>query len=212
MIAGEITIKSGLRAAAMALPDMVEKRLDAIAESAKSIMQASLQTSNNGGTTPSAPGKSPHRGSGELVRAVSWRKPATMVRDIGVFDSSMVKFAHRLEYGTYAQNRERNFMTVPISDMAKRHQSRNRGAGTFPKPLFKLYARDGRVFLAERKRGVERPIIHYWLAKHVDLEPRPFVRPVAGDAKLRDQITRLFSDMADEIASQTFESVIYGSR
>lgn len=203
MIVGEITIKGSLLKAATVLPDLVAARMDALSESLKSNIQRDLQVSNNNGLSPSTPGDTPRRGSGELSRAIQWRRHNQFDRDIGVFASSSVPFARRMEFGGWATSQSPSGMTVPISDEAIRHHSRNRGLGTFPKRdrLFRLTSQTGKVLLVEKKgRGKNaKLVVHYWLADAVYMAPRPFLRPAVHDTKFLDQVRMAFRDIGGDM-------------
>lgn len=208
MIVGEITINGSLTKAAMALPALVASRMDALSEQLKSNIQRDLQVSNNSGLSPSAPGDTPRRGSGMLSRAIQWRRHNEFDRDIGVFMASAVPFARRMELGGWATSKSPSGMTVPISDEAIRHHSRNRGLATFTKKdrLFRITSYTGKILLVEKKgRGKNaKLVVHYWLADAVYMAPRPFLRPAVHDTKFLDQARIAFRDIGvDLVAAST---------
>lgn len=205
MIVGEITIKGSLMKAVAALPGLVATRMDALSEKLKSNIQAELQVSNDSGLSPSAPGDYPRRGSGMLSRAIQWRKVDEVTRDIGVFAASAVPFARRMEFGGWATSKSPSGMTVPISDEAIRHHSRNRGIATFPKKdrLFRITSYTGKILLVEKKgRGKNaKLVVHYWLADAVYMAPRPFLRPAVHNTKFLDQARMVFRDIGDGLVA-----------
>jgi hypothetical protein len=166
----------------VALPS-IEDGLDAYATKVHSVIKISIR-----GPRGSPPGGPPGMDQGRLVNSLGWARSGNLQRRV----FANVPYAQSLERGATIRGKSGRFLTVPLTDEAKKIRRQYRTLREVPK-LFVIRAKSGRLLLVrEAGRGkTRRTELLFVLVRTVTMHKRPFMAP--GLERAAPEAQRIFN-------------------
>ena len=164
----------------------LSKRVMTAAQEVKEAVRSKIGISGRVGKSGigrSRPGNPPHAWNNNLTRAIFAQRQSKFEAIVGVPKINGVNYGTFLEEGRMRIRSKRGRMAIPWSREAISHAENGGSPLNFPIKLNRL-ERPGRAALLIEKRKT-RFVIHYILARQVNLYPRPFLQPTMEEMQGR---------------------------
>jgi phage gpG-like protein len=147
----------------------IEKNIERAAKLLERDIKISLRVDG-----PTSPGSAVGHQSGRLMRSITHQPFETLEGNPGQRVGTNVVYARIHEYGGRIKPKGK-YLTVPVSDMAKKH-SRNGGrARDFPVELKFIPSKPWPVLVGDDDDSSDE--VHYVLMTEVEIPKRPYMRP-----------------------------------